>query len=58
MFDLHSAIGYDNISEIRALISAGADVNAVNDKGETPLILAKKVDNTYMIKILKEAGAE
>lgn len=43
---------------IRALVAAGADVNAVNDAGETPLDLAEKRGDAELIQVLRELGGE
>lgn len=43
---------------IRALVAAGADVNAVNDAGETPLDLAEKRGDAELIQALRELGAK
>jgi ankyrin repeat protein len=40
------------------LIAKGADVNIKNQRGQTPLALAKKKDDTAMIELLKKHGAE
>lgn len=38
--------------------AAGADVNAVNDAGETPLDLAEKRGDAELIQVLRELGGE
>lgn len=43
---------------IRALVEAGADVNARNRKGNTPLIFAAMRNNPEAVRILYEAGAD
>jgi len=40
---------------VQALIAAGADVNAVNDDGETALGLAKENYEDEMVKMIREA---
>ena len=42
---------------IRFLIDNGADVNVVNNIGETPLFLAVRRENTPLIRFLLEHGA-
>jgi len=41
-----------------ALIDAGADVNAKDSYGVTPLMVAIDWENDEIIKILKKAGAK
>ena len=54
MSDLHRA-AFDGHTEIvRALLANGADVNAKNDNGYTPLQVAKDLNNIAIIKILEE----
>ena len=51
----------NNPNTIKALIRAGADVNAANSRGWTPLMSALANDansNPHIIKILIEAGAD
>ena len=43
----------DYAENIRTLVAAGADVNAVNDAGETPLSLAEKRGNAELIHLLR-----
>lgn len=42
----------------KLLIENGADLNAIDKYGNTPLILAAKNENSSMLKILLEAGAD
>ncbi|GMH44537.1 hypothetical protein BSKO_12489 [Bryopsis sp. KO-2023] len=42
---------------VEALIKAGADVNVVDDEGNTPLQIAEEYGRLEMIRILKENGA-
>ena len=39
------------------LIDAGADVDAENDYGETPISIARENDNRYLVGLLRKAGA-
>jgi ankyrin repeat protein len=41
---------------VQALLGKGADVNAKNKDGETPLDMAKKEDRKDVIQILEGAG--
>jgi ankyrin repeat protein len=43
---------------IRALVDAGADVNAANDSGETALMWAAYYANAILMRTLLEAGAD
>ena len=42
---------------VKALLSEGADVNARNNSGQTPLILAIVSGQDHLLKLLLEAGA-
>jgi ankyrin repeat protein len=56
--ELHRAISTNQpIETIRALIKAGADVNAANRYGVTPLSLAAANGNDRVITLLIESGA-
>ena len=43
---------------VTALLAAGADVNAVNDAGETALHAAAQTGNVAMIRLFAERGAK
>ena len=47
--------GYKNI--VNALIEAGANVNAVDDNGKTPLHLAAQNGHKQMVQALLDKGA-
>jgi hypothetical protein len=47
----------DDVELIRALIKAGADVNAADYSGTTVLSLASKSTNPEILKLVKKAGA-
>jgi ankyrin repeat protein len=53
-----SAIYYDQTDVVSILVDAKADVNAVNDKGETPLFLAAMSGNVQIANLLIEANAD
>lgn len=55
---LHVAVSATRSKEIfRALLDAGADINAVNDNGDTPLVQACICANADAVKMLLDAGA-
>lgn len=47
-----------DISEIRSLVNAGADVNVINKHGVTPLLMASQNGHTKIVKMLLEAKAD
>jgi ankyrin repeat protein len=55
---LHCAVGSGNTEVAEFLISRGADINAVNKKGETALDVAKKFRKNELINILYAHGAK
>ena len=55
---LHHASGGGHMSEVKALIAAGADVNAKDEDGHTPLHRASINGHAGAIKILLAAGAD
>ncbi|WP_182867993.1 ankyrin repeat domain-containing protein [Rhodopirellula sp. JC639] len=42
---------------VRSLIQAGADVNVLDQQGETPLLLAVRARDPGIVRMLVEAGA-
>ena len=56
---LHQAC-YNNQSEVlkTLLKSSSSEINNMNDKGETPLILAIKNENQYIVELLIENNAD
>ncbi len=52
------SVYWDNLDTAKQLIDAGADVNAGNYLGVTPLILAARNQNPRIIAALLEAGAD
>lgn len=57
MLTLSDAILQEKISVVQAFLSRGADVNALDEYGFTPLIEAAIVDNNDIAKLLIEHGA-
>lgn len=55
---LHWAVHDNAVDEVRRLIAAGANVNAKNDFGATPMSEAAMVGNTAVIKMLLDAKAD
>jgi len=53
--DIFEASTFGNLERVRELIDAGADVNARNTSGSTPLYLASDED---IVKLLIDAGAD
>lgn len=58
MTALHWAAHYDDASEVKRLIAAGADAKATNRYGVTPLSLACTNGNTEIVEMLLIAGAD
>jgi uncharacterized protein len=54
---LHAALWARDDEAARALVDAGADVNAVGDMSETPLHVAVAQSNAKLAKCLVEHGA-
>lgn len=53
-----AAAGGEKCEEVaQVLLSKGADVNAVNEKGLTPLDIALNKQHAKMVEILKKHGA-
>ena len=55
---LHLAALKGDIGTVKVLISAGADIHALNEEGATPLHLAAKGGHSEVVRILIEAGAD
>jgi ankyrin repeat protein len=54
---LLSASVHGNVKEIKAAIMAGANVNAVNTLGESPLNMVSKLSYEFLVKYLISIGA-
>ena len=55
---LHGVYYYNDLSLIRLLVAKGANLEAKNANGETPLLLAVKKARLDMISLLLELGAD
>ena len=55
---LHRAVIHDDLAQVRALLSAGADAKLANRYGITPLTLAVSHGNVEIIRLLLDAGAD
>jgi uncharacterized protein len=55
---IHWAVHAGNVEAVRALIDAGANVNAVNRYGVTPLSMAVRDGSAQLLAILLDAGAD
>lgn len=54
---LHYAVGFGATDLVKELIKKGADINALDIDGNTPLMVAAIVKNIDMIDLLRENGA-
>jgi len=54
---LHGAAASGNIDEIKRLLSQGTDINAQNERGQTPLQLALNSDQMEVAELLVANGA-
>ena len=51
-------VSYGNLSEVKRLIKAGANVNAVNNFGKTVLMVATDIGHYEIAEVLLAAGAD
>lgn len=55
---IFAAIESDNTQEVTRLLAAGADINARDNNGETPLTFATKARNNQVAKVLWDRGGK
>jgi hypothetical protein len=55
---LQAACYNKNPDLVSLLIKAGTDVNMPDQTGETPLMIAERMNSREIIQLLREAGAE
>ena len=59
MTPLHSAAVHGKLADVERILSAStADLEAKDDQGATPLILASVMDHLAVVAALLRAGAE
>jgi ankyrin repeat protein len=56
--ELLDVAGQNNLSEVERLLSVGADVNAMENNGNTPLLAAVANGNVHVVQVLMEHGAD
>ena len=56
--DIGRAAALGRVAEVESLVDSGADINAANASGQTPLHLAAANGDTGMVRVLLEDGAE
>lgn len=57
-FLFHAVEENKNIETLRNALATGADPNVRNDNGETPLMIAERLEKAEYVLALKEAGAK
>lgn len=55
---IHSAAGYQNFNDVKGFVNKGADVNAKDGYGNTPLLIAVQYSNYTIAKYLIDNGAD
>ena len=55
---IHLAAHRGDVSIINILLQNGADINARNEEGKTPVLFASLANNTLAVKTLQRAGAD
>lgn len=56
--DFGRAVARGKVAEVASLVDSGADINAANASGQTPLHLAAANGDAGMVQVLLEDGAE
>lgn len=54
---LHVAATFGHASTVRILLDHGADANATDDQGKTPLCFAVRMNHAECVRLLVKAGA-
>jgi len=57
-FALKRAVASDRLDVVRLLLQNGADINGVDDDGETPLIYASRLLRLEIVRLLLRQGAD
>jgi ankyrin repeat protein len=56
--DLMTAVRRNDVDRVRTLISQGVDVDAVDNNGDAPLVMAAYLGHDEILRLLLEAGAD
>ena len=57
-FELIRASRMGDVNQVSSLITAGADINAVDEEGWTPYLAASAEGNWKVMKLLQERGCK
>ena len=55
---LHLAVAWGRAEVVTLLLDKGADVNAIDGKGKTPLKIAREIDRPDLVELLEKRGAK
>jgi ankyrin repeat protein len=58
MTQLMQAVKSNDVAHVKELIQQGANVNALDDNGDAPLVMAAYEGHNEILKLLLEAGAD